>query len=174
MVSDFMQTGCPSSRAFAGHDLRPHGAAPAHGHNLQFHSLQARARSSPPAPAPPPETLSFLEVGPQRTQRLGVGVDGEVREVGEPGLGTGQKEAWSGASAGPLGPARSFLAGLFLPQGWPDSVTPDYLEYQLWTLPTHVTGVVSHALATTSMLQVGAPAAGPAPENCALVVSRPP
>ncbi|RMZ53529.1 hypothetical protein APUTEX25_003351 [Auxenochlorella protothecoides] len=109
----------------------------------------------------PRRTLSFIEVGPQRIQRLGVGEDGEVREVGEPGLGTGQKEAWSGESAGPLGPARSFLAGLFLPKDWPDSVTPDYLEYQLWTLPTHVTGVMSHALATTSMLQAVGIDAGP-------------
>lgn len=37
----------------------------------------------------------------------------------------------------------SFLRTLFLPQGWPDSVTPDYLTYQLWTFPSHVTGWMS-------------------------------
>jgi hypothetical protein len=36
------------------------------------------------------------------------------------------------------------LETLFLPQGWPHSVTPDYLPYQLWTFPSHVTGWMSH------------------------------
>jgi hypothetical protein len=43
------------------------------------------------------------------------------------------------APPGPLAAARAF----FLPQGWPGSVTDDYLHYQLWSFPTHVTGWMS-------------------------------
>ena len=35
------------------------------------------------------------------------------------------------------------LRSLFLPQGWPESVSSDYLSYQLWTFPSHVTGWIS-------------------------------
>jgi hypothetical protein len=31
------------------------------------------------------------------------------------------------------------LRALFLPEGFPASVTPDYLPYQLWSIPTHIT-----------------------------------
>ena len=54
-------------------------------------------------------------------------------------------------------------ADLFLPTGYPDTLTPDYLEYQLWALPVHVTGWVSNSLATSSMLKaagLGTSAAG--------------
>lgn len=34
---------------------------------------------------------------------------------------------------------RRQLKMLFLPEGYPASVSPDYLQYQLWALPTHVT-----------------------------------
>ena len=40
------------------------------------------------------------------------------------------------------GPLRT-VEMLFLPRGWPDSVTSDYLNYQLWTFPSHVTGWMS-------------------------------
>lgn len=33
---------------------------------------------------------------------------------------------------------------LFVPRGWPESVTEDYLRYQLWTFPSHVFGWMSH------------------------------
>ena len=52
------------------------------------------------------------------------------------------------AALDPLALLRSF----FLPAGYPATVTPDYLPYQLWTAPTHVTGWISHSLATSSML----------------------
>lgn len=45
-----------------------------------------------------------------------------------------------------------FPAGFFLPKGFPDSVTPDYLAYQLWAVPCHVTGWLTHSLATSSLL----------------------
>eukprot|EP00884_Botryococcus_braunii_P023412 jgi/Botrbrau1/9755/Bobra.85_1s0006.1 len=41
---------------------------------------------------------------------------------------------------------------VFLPKGFPDSVTPDYLRYQLWAVPCHVTGWLTHSLATSSLL----------------------
>ena len=41
------------------------------------------------------------------------------------------------------GPVRA-VQMLFLPKGWPGSVTADYLRYQIWTFPSHVTGWMSH------------------------------
>lgn len=41
----------------------------------------------------------------------------------------------------------------FLPRGWPHSVTPDYLNYQLATVPAHITGWMSHSLATSGMIK---------------------
>ena len=59
-----------------------------------------------------------------------------------------------GQELAPGGPLEA-LRGLFLPSGWPHSVTPDYLNYQLATVPAHITGWMSHSLATSSMIQVG-------------------
>ncbi|KAL0040071.1 hypothetical protein WJX79_005107 [Trebouxia sp. C0005] len=44
------------------------------------------------------------------------------------------------------------LKGLILPVGFPDSVTPDYLAYQLWAVPSHVTGWMGSSLITSSLL----------------------
>ena len=44
-------------------------------------------------------------------------------------------------------------AGFFLPAGFPDSVAADYLPYQLWAVPCHVTGWMASSLATSSLLQ---------------------
>lgn len=46
--------------------------------------------------------------------------------------------------------------------GWPGSVTPDYLQYQVATIPAHITGWVSHSLATSSMIAALGIGAGPA------------
>ena len=54
-----------------------------------------------------------------------------------------------GYDGSPLAAVRAF----FLPSGWPGSVTPDYLQYQLISIPTHITGWCSHSLATSSMIQ---------------------
>uniref|UniRef100_A0A061S062 Upf0420 protein n=1 Tax=Tetraselmis sp. GSL018 TaxID=582737 RepID=A0A061S062_9CHLO len=43
--------------------------------------------------------------------------------------------------------------GLFIPQGFPNSVSPDYLPYQLTTLLTHVTGWCEASLATSTLLK---------------------
>lgn len=42
--------------------------------------------------------------------------------------------------------------GLILPVGYPDSVTPDYLSYQLWAVPAHITGWMGSSLITSSLL----------------------
>ena len=47
----------------------------------------------------------------------------------------------------------SIWAGFFLPKGYPDTVTPDYLRFQLWAVPAHVTGWMSTSLATSSLLK---------------------
>lgn len=54
------------------------------------------------------------------------------------------------------------LRELFLPPGFPSSVTPDYLPYQVWSLPTHVTGHLSHSLVTSSLLAAVGVSSSPA------------
>ncbi|KAG2489606.1 hypothetical protein HYH03_011886 [Edaphochlamys debaryana] len=54
------------------------------------------------------------------------------------------------------------LKDLFLPPGFPSTVTPDYLPYQLWSMPTHITGHLSHSLVTSSLLSAVGVSAGPA------------
>ncbi len=44
--------------------------------------------------------------------------------------------------------------GFFLPAGFPASVADDYLPYQLWAVPCHITGWMASSLATSSLLQV--------------------
>jgi hypothetical protein len=41
------------------------------------------------------------------------------------------------------------------------SVTPDYLNYQLWTIPAHITGWMSTSLVTSSLLKAVGLSAGP-------------
>lgn len=50
------------------------------------------------------------------------------------------------------GMSKFALAGFVLPRGFPDSVTPDYLEYQARCLPAHITGWMSKSLATSSLI----------------------
>ena len=48
-------------------------------------------------------------------------------------------------------------AGFVLPKGYPATVTPDYLPFQLWAVPAHITGWMGTSLATSSLLKaVGA------------------
>lgn len=42
--------------------------------------------------------------------------------------------------------------GLFLPVGFPETVSPDYLAYQLWAVPSHITGWMGGSLITSSLL----------------------
>lgn len=62
------------------------------------------------------------------------------------------------------------VRSLYLPVSFPASVTPDYLEYQLWSLPTHVTGWIAISITTSSLLKavgIGAGAAGAAATGAA-------
>jgi Vitamin B6 photo-protection and homoeostasis len=38
-----------------------------------------------------------------------------------------------------VAPGACITAGFVLPAGFPETVTPDYLSYQLWAVPAHVT-----------------------------------
>ncbi|GMH40584.1 hypothetical protein BSKO_08488 [Bryopsis sp. KO-2023] len=49
----------------------------------------------------------------------------------------------------------------FLPSGYPHSVSPDYLDYQIWTIPTHITGWMSISLVTSSLLRAVGVGVGP-------------
>eukprot|EP00898_Chlorokybus_atmophyticus_P006550 jgi/Chlat1/6897/Chrsp52S06582 len=71
-----------------------------------------------------------------------------------------------GAAAGPastLQKLRGNVRNFFLPAGFPQTVTPDYVPYLLWSFPTHVTGWAASVLVTSSMLRavgIGASGAG--------------
>nr|BAG59128.1 unnamed protein product [Homo sapiens] len=64
----------------------------------------------------------------------------EGRDAGEVGA--------SGAPSPPL----SGLQAVFLPQGFPDSVSPDYLPYQLWDSVQAFASSLSGSLATQAVL----------------------
>jgi hypothetical protein len=55
---------------------------------------------------------------------------------------------------------RESLATLFLPSGYPSTVTDDYLAYQLATVPAHITGWLSISLTTSSLLKAVGISAG--------------
>lgn len=42
------------------------------------------------------------------------------------------RDGGAGGPPGPASPLASRLLTVFLPQGFPESVSPDYLPYQLW------------------------------------------
>ncbi|GIL51565.1 hypothetical protein Vafri_7534 [Volvox africanus] len=65
-------------------------------------------------------------------------------------------------SLAPLTSLPDSIRDLFLPPGYPNCVTPDYLSYQLWSMPTHVTGHLSHSLVTSSLLAAVGISASPA------------
>ena len=65
-------------------------------------------------------------------------------------------------------PCARLLAAAFLPRGHPESVTPDYVPYQLAALPVHVAGWLSSSLATTALLAaVTASSSSPSPTTLA-------
>ncbi|CAM6079925.1 unnamed protein product [Sphagnum tenellum] len=45
------------------------------------------------------------------------------------------------------------LRNFFLPSGFPDSVSDDYMPYMLWQFPTNVTGWICSTLVTSSLLK---------------------
>ncbi|KAM9208948.1 RUS family member 1 [Dugong dugon] len=71
------------------------------------------------------------------------------------GLFSVKPEGRDGGRGGTPGAASSPLSGLlavFLPQGFPDSVSPDYLPYQLWDSVQAFASSLSGALATQAVL----------------------
>jgi hypothetical protein len=58
--------------------------------------------------------------------------------------------------------APASIKTFFLPQGWPTSVTEDYLNYQIYSFPCHIFGWMSHSLAGSSMLKALGVGIGPA------------
>lgn len=60
-----------------------------------------------------------------------------------------------GRSFGINGSDSRGLADVLLPLGYPESVSDDYIYYQLWCIPTHITGWMYTVIVTSSLLQVG-------------------
>jgi len=56
---------------------------------------------------------------------------------------------------------KNAIRNMFLPAGYPTTVTNDYLSYMLWTFPCHVFGWMYSSLTTASMLQAVGVSAGP-------------
>ena len=100
-----------------------------HGENLR--SSHITSMSSPPSHRP--TALKMREVMPgeyEDASRLDVGSSETPLAPGLHPLSLYQ---------GALNGMSAKIKSLFLPEGFPSSVTPDYLPYQLWSMPTHVT-----------------------------------
>eukprot|EP00798_Chlamydomonas_sp_ICE-L_P010131 gene10132-8032_t len=87
----------------------------------------------------------------------------EIREIREIRTGRSIRIAPPNGSGGrdTLHGIKQRLGELFLPDGYPSSVSKDYLDYQLWSVPCHITGWLSHSLTTSSLLQAVGISAGP-------------
>ncbi|XP_060505067.1 RUS family member 1 isoform X2 [Panthera onca] len=71
------------------------------------------------------------------------------------GAFTAKPQRLAGGAGGALGtasPPLSSLIAVFLPQGFPDSVSPDYLPYQLWDSVQAFASSLSGSLATHAVL----------------------
>ncbi|XP_006105006.1 RUS1 family protein C16orf58 homolog [Myotis lucifugus] len=86
--------------------------------------------------------------GSQAARRCSAAADGSLRW-----------EAWgrrwwggAGGAPGPAAPPLPRLLSVFLPQGFPDSVSPDYLPYQLWDSVQAFASSLSGSLATHAVL----------------------
>lgn len=116
----------------------------------------AAASSSKPAPPTTPtsakhRTVTELQAGTRVTYRASGAANGRLAVTREPAAPDGR----------PQQGLRDLLSTLYLPAGYPASVTPDYLAYQLWTIPAHITGWISIGLTTSSLLRaVGIGAGG--------------
>lgn len=51
---------------------------------------------------------------------------------------TGQRQQSGRKQATGIPDGALSYAALFLPRGYPESVSEDYLDYQLWAFPSHV------------------------------------
>ncbi|XP_014455665.3 RUS family member 1 isoform X2 [Alligator mississippiensis] len=92
--------------------------------------------------APAPRRALVTEHRPARPPRPFLpGPDGRLRAP--PGH----------AAAGPAASLRDLLTSVFLPQGFPGSVSPDYLPYQCWDTLQALASSVTGALATQAVLR---------------------
>lgn len=73
-------------------------------------------------------------------------------EIGRQGELVDTSPSTSRSDFSPPSPA-AFLKKALLPNGFPHTVSPDYLQYQMWALPTHVSGILSTSIVTSSMLK---------------------
>uniref|UniRef100_A0A4W2BQN0 RUS family member 1 n=1 Tax=Bos indicus x Bos taurus TaxID=30522 RepID=A0A4W2BQN0_BOBOX len=64
----------------------------------------------------------------------------------------GGRDGGGGVAPGTASPPFSRLLAVFLPQGFPDSVSPDYLPYQLWDSVQAFASSLSGSLATHAVL----------------------
>ncbi|XP_020942038.1 RUS1 family protein C16orf58 homolog [Sus scrofa] len=64
----------------------------------------------------------------------------------------GERDGDGGVAPGTASPPLSRLLAVFLPQGFPDSVSPDYLPYQLWDSVQAFASSLSGSLATHAVL----------------------
>ncbi|XP_059011173.1 RUS family member 1 isoform X2 [Mustela nigripes] len=62
------------------------------------------------------------------------------------------RDGGGGATPGAASPPLSGLSTVFLPQGFPDSVSPDYLPYQLWDSVQAFASSLAGSLATHAVL----------------------
>ncbi|XP_035971242.2 RUS family member 1 isoform X2 [Halichoerus grypus] len=62
------------------------------------------------------------------------------------------RDGGAGGTPGAASPPLSGLTAVFLPQGFPDSVSPDYLPYQLWDSVQAFASSLSGSLATHAVL----------------------
>ncbi len=74
--------------------------------------------------------------------------DGRGLEEAPPSADGSASSAGDAPGGGAAAAAREF----FLPPGFPDSVSPDYLRYAALTFPCHATGALAGALATAALL----------------------
>ncbi|XP_054570423.1 RUS family member 1 isoform X2 [Eptesicus fuscus] len=86
--------------------------------------------------------------GSQAARGCSAAADGSLRWE------TWGRRWWGGAGAapGPAAPPLPRLLTVFLPQGFPDSVSPDYLPYQLWDSVQAFASSLSGSLATHAVL----------------------
>ncbi|CAJ0947446.1 unnamed protein product, partial [Mesorhabditis belari] len=76
-----------------------------------------------------------------RKHKMKIGIDGETIEIRENTTNTAIT-SW-----------KLLFFSIFLPQGYPHSVTGDYLEYQMWDTIQAFASSITGALATEAILK---------------------
>jgi hypothetical protein len=109
--------------------------------------IKSFSKTIPPNNALPPLQTAIYEV--QQGSRLQIdSTTGEILS----------RDGQTPDTVSPWTTPRAAAQLFFLPRL---SVTPDYLNYQLWTIPAHITGWMSTSLVTSSLLKAVGLSAGP-------------